>query len=920
MPYQVQVFEETPPLRPNMSIVTDGEAFERMHLQCLNAPKLVFDFETSGLDWWGHSEACGIALAVPDSPTWRCWYVPFRHQVAGPQLVLSPAMHVALGQLLSRPDSLKIAHNLKFDEHFAWKEGWRVCGPRYDTMIAARLYNENDPAALKWRAVHDLGHPDADEMEKRLNRELKKLAKRLRMKITDYKERYGYAQVPIGIAGVYACFDVQYAGELYEFYEKNRVSTAFERVWKVETELTGVLRRMEHYGMLVDADYLDTLRDVVGGVKAGVEDQIAKKLGSNMFNLGSDDDLRRFLRHDLGLPLTRKTKGGVHAVDREVLEDFVGHESLGIIPLIMKWRDAEKIYTTYTTSLLKKLDAQSRLHGELKQVGTNTGRLSSANPNLQNIAGDDNDRAVTYSGKELKEGGVDPWSVRRAFLIDPGRVRLIFDYSQIELRVLAFYSKDPIMVDVYMHNGDIHKRTQDEVSAVLGKAIERRKAKVVNFGLCLAEGQRVLTRQDGLVPIEQVSCWHELWDGVEWVKHEGLVCRGEQEVITYDGITATPDHKVFTCDGEEIQIGKLSSEIRPRQLAVGAVEETPVGFSASHWSDQDEETRRQWACAKSEIRGSGLLDVFKDEVASFVECLFRKEHELYLPTEVQGSESEDPWSAIRFHGAALRERYARVVSQLQGSGYPGPLQVAGALCVVGSGNVSRLGFQGTGFRSDRQRWALSSRQFEVGRPVYQSAQLQKAKVYDLINAGPRHRFTIEGKIVSNSYCLSAQGLARQTRMPQHEADNFMDAFFKRYAGIATFREEFWKTVRLHGGAFVNRWGRPRRVPDLFSQKGWERGRAERQAIGSLIQGTAAELTKESLCRLQRWIDWSGVNANLVSTVHDEIWIDVAIRDMAYTARCVKQIMEDYDEFAPLPVLVEGKYCIRNWAEKEALPT
>jgi DNA polymerase-1 len=194
-------------------------------------------------------------------------------------------------------------------------------------------------------------------------------------------------------------------------------------------------------------------------------------------------------------------------------------------------------------------------------------------------------------------------------------------------------------------------------------------------------------------------------------------------------------------------------------------------------------------------------------------------------------------------------------------------------------------------------------------------QTRCVKVYDLLNAGPRHRFTVSGKIVSNSYCLSPPGLSRQAKIPMEEAEQFMTMFFKRYAGIVEFRKRMWARAREEHGRVINLFGRRRLVPAILSPDSYERGRGERQLIGSLIQGTAAELTKESLVRIDAGCRRMGWPVRLVNTVHDEIQMDIPTALLPEVARLVKAEMERYPEFAPIPIKVEGAVATKTWADK-----
>jgi DNA polymerase I len=651
VPVQVNPFLSYDSPYPDKTLVLAGEAFQNMlnFLDC--SPVVVFDHETSGLEWFRDSSSCGIALAGFDKHTGKShsYYVPYRHRTGEPQLdlaVIGPAFKKILAD-----ERTKIGHNLKFDEHFSRREGWRVCGPRYDTMIAARLFDENRPLALKTRAEQDLGRTDADEWESKVGLELLKLSKLHRMGKDDYRSKYGYCQVAIPILGIYACLDVEFTLQLYTHYERAGISGVYPRIWKTEMRVIEALTDLEEMGLPIDVPYLERLRVLLGQVKVDLEAQIFQHVG-RMFNPGSDDELRDFLINSLGLKLTKLTDSKANlSVDNEVLESFEAHHPT--IPLIMKWKDAEKLSNTYTTSILDRLDNRNVLHPSFNQAGTNTGRMSCKEPNFQNMPTDDDKRAEAYSGCDLEHGGIDPWSIRRAFVNrGPGWVRLFFDYSQVELRVLAFYSKDPIMVDNYLKGGDIHSRTSEEVFGSKEKK-HRRISKVINFGL--------------------------------------------------------------------------------------------------------------------------------------------------------------------------------------------------------------------------------------------------------------------------SYGLTDLGLSRQAKIPMDEAEKFMATFFQRYAGVAAFRRKFWAHVRAQGCRFQNLFGRPRRVPHIVSPSDYHRGRGERQAIATLIQGTAAEITKEALVRVHDRFQREGLPAYLVNVVHDDIQVDTHVDALVSVASAMKEEMERFPEFAPIPITVDGEYTTQSWADKRGLP-
>jgi len=633
-------------------IVASAPQCERAFNFLKMSPVVVVDTETSGLRWFDKSELVGLCLGGVDQDSsgifLRAFYFPVRHDTGENQLSL---LHIYkdVGEILSS-DKLKIAHNIKFDEHILRREGWVLDGPRFDTMIAARLYDENRSAALKERAQTDLGILDAGHHEQLLKEAIKRLAKRNKLGITEYRDRFGYQQVGIGLCGTYSCLDVEYTYELYKLYLRTGISTMFDRIWKTEMDLTGILTSAEEAGMLIDVEYLEKLRKELVGYQKGIEDHIAKQLGRPP-ELSRDEVVRGILI-SCGCQLTKRTATNQLSVDREVLESFADQHP--IVPLILDWREAEKLRSTYTESILQRLDSKNFLHPDFQQVGTDTGRLSCRNPNFQNQPADSNSRSIKHSGKSLEDGGIDPWSIRRAYCTrGPGWLRLFFDYSQIELRVLSFYTRDPIMVEAYQRGEDIHSRTSLEVFGTKEKAF-RRISKVINFGL--------------------------------------------------------------------------------------------------------------------------------------------------------------------------------------------------------------------------------------------------------------------------SYGMSAVGLSRQAKIDLPEAEDFLKRFFDRYQGVARFRPIFCQQVRERNCFFQNLFGRPRRLPMLRRDDRKERGEAERQAIATLIQGTAAELTKESLVRISNFFRAKKLPAYIVATVHDEIQIDCRVEALTAVAGEVKRMMENFPEFAPIPIVVDGEFSITNWAEKKKLPS
>lgn len=898
---------------PRHKLVQDEAEFWQV-IRFLEKQKTIgLDYETSGLQVHRHSRICGVALGCETANDVYAWYVPFRH-VTGERQLPEDVVLKGTKILTEKLDLEKICHNVKFEDHMSRRDGMQLLGPRRDTMIEAHLYDENQSAALKNRAATDLGNMLAHKHEALLNRELARLAKEQRLKITEYKDAFGYSQVPVGLAAAYACYDIEFTLQLARFYDHHSVRAHFQNVYETEIRLASVLCDMERNGVPVDVGYIQGLKERVSIACERLAPKIYQAVGNYHFNIASDDELRHVLITRCGLPLTKKTKAEKLSVDVEVLESF--SDMHPVCDLLLEYRTADKIRTTYTDSILKRIGWDGLLHGEFRALGTNTGRLASSNPNMQNFPSDSDSRAQASTGKKIKDGGVDPFSIKRAFVRrGDDQIRLHYDYSQIELRVLAEYSQDPTMLDVYRNGLDIHTRTESEVFGT-EDGTNRRPAKVINFGLCVAEGQLVLT-DHGEIPIERVLSHHKVWDGIAWVSHSGIVCRGEQEVITYDGLTATPDHEVYTTEGKRIPLACLQgrSDLRG-QLAIGGRGTIPITYTdfdrrrkgAGDWDEQD-----------SESCGSCVHCLRKAEVGAGDEYSLREEYELPVSVwEILRSPGEVFGAAVRRYDATLLPRHTPFFPPLQRAGHQGFVHVTRTLHPVGVGYVSRSGFSKEGLRPHRQRRALLAGQPSLGGSQHKSAK-QAAVVYDILNAGPRRRFTVSGKVVSNSYCLSAKGFSRQAKMQLEKAEAYMQRFFARYPRIAPFREEFWAMCRRNQNSFLNKFGRPRRIPGLALMDGYERGRAERQAIGSLIQGTAAELTKASLIRIADWEQKNGAGIKLLSTIHDEISMDLPMANLREVSPEIKGMMEDFAPYFPsVPIVTDTEFSLRSWDEKRTL--
>lgn len=506
---------------PLFKVVTTVSELEVMMNQLRAAKTVAHDYETNGTAWWRGKRPCGIAFTTQNTgdPYPMSWYVPFRHITGQPQLPTDKVI-AAQKEILENPSTLKISHNRKFELHMARVDGLEIKGPAVDTMIECRLYNEDAPAGLKERLIIDLNDPDAQAHEDMLKMDVHRLAHWRGLGIEAYMDQFGYAEMEIFLAGAYAGRDTRGCWDLHQLYEKLNVRSYYSRsprgeqyrgIYDIEMALVDVLARMEHVGQPLDTEYLKKLHAFLMQEKDKAQLAFFQAFANKCeyFNLSSDDELRLFLQKGLKLKWDKLTETGKLAVDYDVISNLM--KQVPALEHLLRYQEVEKKLSTYTLKLVDRADEHGILHADFQQLGTNTGRLSCKKPNLQNVSSDDPDRAKGSPDK------IDSESIKRAFVVqrrvdDPWILsfssgqkmfRLFGDYSQVELRVLAEYTQDSRLLQAYREGKDIH----DEVErAVFGTGTEivngekkdgpnRRKAKVINFGLAYGMGPAGFCRQ-----------------------------------------------------------------------------------------------------------------------------------------------------------------------------------------------------------------------------------------------------------------------------------------------------------------------------------------------------------------------------------------------------------------------------------------
>jgi DNA polymerase-1 len=424
-----------------------------------------FDTETTDLNAM-RARLVGLAIALKPG---EAFYVPVGHRMAPDQLPLEVVLR-RLGPLFEDEGIEKTAHNAKYDMVVMAGEGVWTNNVTFDTMLAAYLLNEGGGLSLKWLASKRLGIEMTPITEL-----IGKGSKQLSM-----------ADVEVEAAGRYAAADADMTGRLRPGLEEELRSQNLWPLFKeVEMPLVPVLVRMEMVGVAVDVSVLREMSIVLGREIVRMEDEIHGQVG-HRFNIGSPQQLSQVLFEQLKLPKTRKTKLG-YSTDAQALEALRSLHP--IIDQIQSYRELTKLKSTYVDALPALINERTgRVHTDFSQTAAATGRLSSSNPNLQNIP------------VRTELGG----QVRRAFVardFGPEPLLLSADYSQIELRIMAHITEDAGLVEAFRRDEDIHAATASQVFGVPLNEVTpemRRRAKVFNFGVLYGLSEFGLSTREGI--------------------------------------------------------------------------------------------------------------------------------------------------------------------------------------------------------------------------------------------------------------------------------------------------------------------------------------------------------------------------------------------------------------------------------------
>jgi DNA polymerase-1 len=465
-PDGVVAINSAPAARDYHKVMTQ-QAFDAWLEKLKAAPLISFDTETDSLDYM-QARIVGVSFAVAPH---EAAYVPLAHDYAGaPEQLDRTAILNALKPVLEDENKPKLGHHLKYDAHVLANYGIALRGQRFDSMLESYVLNSvatnhnMDSTAQRYLGVKTIQYEE--------------VAGKGAKKIT-------FNQVDVDRATEYSAEDADVTLQLHQaIWPQIESIASLKSVYEgIEQPLVPVLFRMERAGVLVDRGLLKTQSSELAARMLELQSRAHQEAGG-VFNVDSPKQLQEILFGKLGIPVMRKTPTGQPSTAEDVLEELA--ETYPLPKLILEYRGIAKLKSTYTDNLPLQINpATGRIHTSYHQAVAATGRLSSTDPNLQNIP------IRTREGRRI----------RQAFVAAPGHSLVAADYSQIELRIMAHLSGDTSLRRAFDEDRDVHQATAAEVFGMAPDAVsadQRRSAKAINFGLMYGMSAFGLARQLGI--------------------------------------------------------------------------------------------------------------------------------------------------------------------------------------------------------------------------------------------------------------------------------------------------------------------------------------------------------------------------------------------------------------------------------------
>jgi DNA polymerase-1 len=463
----------------NYKIILSALDFKNLLEKLTAAASFAIDTETTSLDTF-QAELVGLSFATEPG---EGFYIPVGHNYpnAPQQLELNFVLQ-QLKPLLEDPNKIKLGQNIKYDMQVLLNYGIKLQGAKFDTMLESYVLNSSsnrhnlDALAAKYLGVSTITFDSITKVE---------------------KQQLTFNQIPLETACQYAAEDTDIVMQLHEkIWPQLASDSELTKVFtEIDMPLVSVLMQMERTGVYLYSELLNLQSQEIG-LRIQELEKMAYSLAGCEFNLSSPKQLQEILFTKLKIPPVKKTPGGQYSTAEEVLQVLALNYPLPKI--ILEHRSLSKLKSTYTDKLPLQVNQKTnRIHTSYNQAVTTTGRLSSTNPNLQNIP------IRTEEGRKI----------RQAFIAPPNKKIIAADYSQIELRVMAHIAQDQTLITAFQNGDDIHKATAVEVFNIVPAEItseHRRRAKTINFGLIYGMSAFGLA-QTLEIPVNQAQTYIDLY-------------------------------------------------------------------------------------------------------------------------------------------------------------------------------------------------------------------------------------------------------------------------------------------------------------------------------------------------------------------------------------------------------------------------
>jgi len=486
--FDIQSPEKKPDVESNYHTIRTKNELDELIEVMKKAPYISFDTETTSLDYM-NAELVGVSIALKPN---EAFYIPINHNYEGVEKQLEEHFVLeAIKPFLESDEIPKIGHNLKYDRHILQNLGIDLKGKLLDTMLFSYVNNST------------ITRHNLDAVSKRY----------LNINPTSYEDVAGkgakqipFSEVSIEVASEYASEDADISLKLYEHIEPLvQKETKLAKLYsEIEGPLIYTLGDIERNGVLIDSEKLNEQSKELEAKILKLEQKVQKSAGED-FNLGSPKQLQEILYEKLGLPVIKKTPKGQPSTAESVLQEL--SMDFPIVQDILSYRAISKLKSTYTDKLPKMVNSNTgRVHTSYHQAVTATGRLSSSDPNLQNIP------IRSEEGRRIRE----------AFIAPDGYKILAADYSQIELRIMAHLSRDQGLMDAFAKGQDIHQATAAEIFSTNIEDVtanQRRSAKAINFGLIYGMSAFGLSKQLQITRAEAQNYIEQYFDRYPQVKN-----------------------------------------------------------------------------------------------------------------------------------------------------------------------------------------------------------------------------------------------------------------------------------------------------------------------------------------------------------------------------------------------------------------